>query len=67
MPIIQFSVKDKLVLRKKHPCGSDVFTILRSGSDVRVVCDGCGRDMTVQREKIEKMIKKVIQSNPEQA
>ena len=58
--IIRFDVKDKLCLKKKHPCGSDTFTVARRGSDVRIICDGCGRDLTLERESLEKMIKKVI-------
>lgn len=58
--IIRFETKDKLCLKKKHPCGSYTFTVVRGGSDVRIVCDGCGRDLTLARESLEKMIKKVI-------
>lgn len=61
-PMIKFDVKDSIVLKKKHPCGSDTFLVLRGGSDVRIVCLGCSRDMTIDREKLEKMIKKVIRS-----
>jgi len=60
MNIWKFNVKDKLLLKKKHPCGKDIFTVLRCGTDVRIVCDGCGRDLMLEREKLEKMIKKVI-------
>lgn len=57
--MIRFNEGDSLIFKKKHPCGSFEFTVLRTGSDVRVMCKGCGRDMTHKREKIEKMIKKV--------
>ena len=60
MKIIHFSVSDKLLMKKKHPCGSDVFTVVRIGSDVRIICDGCGRDLTMPRMSLEKNIKKVI-------
>ena len=60
MPIVYFSVGDNLVLKKKHPCSSDVFKVMRGGSDVRIVCAKCQRDLTIPREKLEKMIKKVI-------
>lgn len=60
MAIIHFSVGNKLVLKKKHPCSSDVFKVMRGGSDVRIICEKCGRDLTLPREKLEKMIKKVI-------
>ena len=58
--IIRFDVKDKLCLKKKHPCGTDIFTVMRGGTDVRIICDGCGRDLTLGRESLEKMIKRVI-------
>ena len=63
MGIVKFNLNDLLIMKKKHPCGSDTFKVLRTGSDVRIICVGCSRDMTVQREKIEKSIKSVISSN----
>ena len=63
MNITKITVGDKLELKKKHPCGTAVFSVLRVGSDVRIVCDGCGRDMVLPREKLEKAIKKIYPSN----
>ena len=60
MEIIKFGVGDRLIMKKKHPCSSDTFTVLRLGSDIRIQCTGCGRDLTLEREKLEKMIKKVF-------
>lgn len=60
MPIIPFSVGDLLVMKKKHPCSSDTFKVTRVGSDIKIICEGCGRDLMLPREKIEKMIKKVL-------
>ena len=59
MPIINFNVGDKLLMRKKHPCSADVFKVMRVGSDIKVLCTGCGRDLMLPREKLERMIKKV--------
>ena len=60
MKIVKFGLGDTLVMKKKHPCSSDNFKVMRVGSDVRVVCLGCGRDLTLERTALEKMIKKVI-------
>ena len=57
---IILKVGDKLQMKKKHPCSSDIFTVMRVGSDVRIVCAGCGRDLTLSRVSLEKMIKKVL-------
>jgi hypothetical protein len=58
------SVGDRAELKKPHPCGGNIFKILRVGSDVRIVCETCGRDMTLDRVKLEKSIKKINSENP---
>ena len=58
--IPKISVGDMLEMKKPHPCGSKSFTVLRIGSDIRISCCGCGRDMVLPRQKIEKFIKKII-------
>ena len=58
IPII--SVGDILELKKPHPCGSKEFAVNRVGSDIKITCLGCGRAMTLERIKVEKMIKKII-------
>ena len=62
MSIIKLSLGDKIVMKKKHPCSSDTFTVARLGSDIRIICSGCSRDLTLPRESLEKMIKKVVPS-----
>ena len=61
MNIVKFSVGDTLTLKKNHPCGSAAFTVMRVGSDVRIVCQGCGRDLTLPRISLEKSIKRVTE------
>ena len=60
LQIVKFDVGDVLQMKKQHPCGATEFTVLRTGSDIRIRCNGCGHDVTVPREKLEKNIKKVI-------
>ena len=52
MEIKRFEVGDILEMKKKHPCGSGRMRVLRVGSDIRILCLGCGRDVTVPREKL---------------
>ena len=58
MQIVSLHVNDRIQLKKAHPCGGNVFCILRIGSEIRVICETCGRDMTVDRLKLEKAIRK---------
>ncbi|MBP3591639.1 MAG: DUF951 domain-containing protein [Clostridia bacterium] len=67
MQILRFAQGDILHMKKKHPCGDERFRVLRTGSDVRVRCEGCGRDMTFSRIALEKMIRKVEADDPSEA
>lgn len=58
--IPKIAVGDTLEMKKEHPCGAKRFQVLRIGSDIRLVCEGCGRDMVLPREKVEKALRKVI-------
>lgn len=59
MKIVRFEQGDTLHMKKAHPCGNYDFTVLRVGSEVRIKCTGCGRDLTLGREKLEKSIRAV--------
>lgn len=61
--IIKLCVDDTVELKKKHPCGSSSFKIARVGSEMRIICLGCGRDMNIDRIKLEKAIKKLNSAN----
>ena len=62
MNIIRMKVGDKLILKKPHPCKCHEFLVLRVGSDVRIQCTGCKKDMTLDRLKLEKAVKQHIPS-----
>ena len=59
MSILKIDVGDVLELKKPHPCGNKLFKVLRVGSDVRILCRSCGRDMTLDRVKLEKAVKSI--------
>ena len=62
---MNIAVGDKLIMKKKHPCGTDTFSVLRIGMDFRLRCDGCGREFMVPRTKAEKSVKKIISNGEE--
>ncbi len=51
---------DIIIMKKKHPCGSDEFRVLYAASDVKLECTGCGRQLIIARSKLEKSVKKVV-------
>ena len=65
MQILKLFPDMQVELKKPHPCGDKRFRILRVGSICRVVCLGCGRDMDIDRIKLERAIKRI--ENPPEA
>jgi hypothetical protein len=53
---------DRVQLRKKHPCGSDEWSIYRIGTDIGLICAGCGRRVMLPRSEFKKRLKKVLVS-----
>jgi hypothetical protein len=51
---------DRVQMRKKHPCGSDEWTIYRVGADVGMRCTGCQRPVMLARSVFFKRLKRVI-------
>lgn len=61
--ILKLRLHDRIQLKKPHPCGGTVFRILRVGSEVRITCETCGRDMTMDRIRLEKSVKQILPSD----
>ncbi|MBQ7399974.1 MAG: DUF951 domain-containing protein [Clostridia bacterium] len=61
MEIKTFGVGDILNMKKNHACDKNAkqMLVLMAGSDVKIKCIGCGREMIVPRIKLEKSIKNV--------
>lgn len=62
---MEIKVNDRLVMKKSHPCGSNIFKVTRIGMDFKLVCEGCGHEILIPRSKAEKNIKKIIQTDGE--
>jgi hypothetical protein len=63
--IVQFRMGDVLQLRKPHPCGSSVWTVVRLGADIGLLCSGCGRRVLLPRSTVERRMKKFVERGPE--
>ena len=57
---MELKLDQKVEMKKSHPCGSKIWTILRVGMDIKLRCAGCGHEMMLPRSKVEKAIKKIL-------
>ncbi len=56
---LNYEVGDTVRLKKKHPCGSFEWEILRVGADFRLKCAGCGHQIMIPRKQVEKTTKEL--------
>ncbi len=61
--VIKISEGDVFELKKKHPCGSNKFEVVKAGIDCKLKCLGCSHVITIDRIVLRKSIKNVITKN----
>ncbi len=62
---VEIRLGDVVKTRKAHPCGSDEWTVIRTGSDIKIKCSGCGRVVMLDRETFIKRRKKLVSQGPD--
>ncbi|MBR5439514.1 MAG: DUF951 domain-containing protein [Clostridia bacterium] len=53
------NVNDKVTTKKSHPCGNNIWTVVRTGADVKIKCDNCGRIVMLSVDAFNKSVKSI--------
>lgn len=61
MPMV-LKIGDIVELKKQHACGCKEFELTRVGMDMKIKCTKCERLIMLDRETLEKKIKKIIKN-----
>ena len=56
----EYELGTHVIMKKKHPCGSNEWEITRLGADIKIRCINCNRSIFIPRIDFNKKIKKVI-------
>ena len=56
-----YNVGNLVVMKKGHPCGENLWEIMKLGVDIRIRCTKCGRIVIIPRIEFNKKIKKVLE------
>ncbi len=46
-------------MRKPHPCGTNLWEVVRTGVDIKIRCIKCDRSIMMDRIEFDKKLKKV--------
>ena len=55
---------DVVRTRKPHPCGGDVWTVVRTGADIKLKCQTCGHIVMLDRVVFLKRRKATLERGP---
>ena len=53
-------VGDVVHMRKRHPCGSYDWQVVRVGADIGIRCLGCNRRVLIERPVFERRVKSIV-------
>lgn len=56
---MEYKIGDIVKLKKKHPCGSFEWEVLRVGADFRLKCMGCEHQIMLARTLLEKNTREI--------
>ena len=60
----EISLGDKVIMKKNHACGTNLWEIVRINADVKIKCVNCGHVVMMPRiDLYKKMKKKVDEKN----
>ena len=62
-----YKLNDKVIMKKPHACGTNLWIIIRNGVDIKLKCVNCGREIMIDRLEFERKLKKVMGGNNEEA
>lgn len=55
-----YQVGDKIISKKNHACGSNVWVVARTGADVKLKCEKCGRAVFLSVDEVKKITKQYV-------
>jgi len=55
-----YGIGSMVVMKKGHPCGENLWEVIRLGADIKIKCAKCGRMVMIPRIEFNKKIVKVI-------
>ena len=58
--VMEIKLGDVVRLKKKHPCGSDEWQVVRLGTDIGIRCTKCQRRVLLERSIFERRVKAFI-------
>lgn len=61
----KYELYNYVEMKKEHPCGENLWQIIRMGMDIRIKCQGCDHSVLMPRREFERKMKRVVEKDNE--
>lgn len=61
----EYKLGSHVIMKKDHPCGTNLWEVVRMGADIKIKCINCGRCIMLPRIEFDKKLKKVVKDEEE--
>ncbi len=61
----EYKLGSHVIMKKDHPCGTNLWEVVRLGADIKIKCINCGRCIMLPRIEFDKKLKKVVKDEEE--
>lgn len=57
---MKYNLNDKVIMKKPHACGENMWIITRNGVDIKIKCLNCNHEIMMDRLEFEKKLRRII-------
>ena len=61
----KYNIGTQVIMKKGHPCGTNLWTVVRLGADIKIKCVNCGRLVMIPRVEFNKKLSKIVSTGGE--
>ena len=58
--VLELKLGDVLRLKKSHPCGNNLWEVVRLGADIGLRCQKCSRRVMLPRSYLERRVRELV-------
>ena len=62
---LEYKLGSIVIMKKQHPCGTNLWGIVRLGADIKIKCVNCGRIIMLPRIEFNKKLKRIVKEENE--
>lgn len=57
---MRYEIGGKIISKKNHACGGNEWVVARTGADVKLKCEKCGRAVFMSVDQVTKLAKQYV-------